>query len=45
MRVGSSLRDVLDSEIPSQVSAKNFKYQKRLHMLVFLKTTATKTRK
>lgn len=45
MRVGSSLRDVLDSEIPSQVSAKNFKYQKRLHTLIFLKMTATKTRK
>lgn len=44
-RVGSSLRDVLDSEILSQVSAKNLKYQKRLHMFIFPKMTATKTRK
>lgn len=43
MRVGSSLRDVLDSETPSQVSAKNFQYQKRLHVCIVL-TTATQTR-
>lgn len=43
-RVGSSLRDVLDSETPSQVSAKNFKYQKRLHIFIVL-TTATQPRR
>lgn len=45
MRVGSSVRDVLDSEIPLPSKCKELLSTRKGYTFAFLKTTATKTRK